>query len=73
MAIHAWPILLEEMGALHLEPPLSGTMQRLVADKPTQTLMTTDGLRVALYVPASPCATSETSEALTTTAGDAYA
>ena len=52
----AWPLLLARYDGVHLEPPVSSTLQRLVAGTPTRTLQTTEGTPLRLYLPPPPAA-----------------
>jgi hypothetical protein len=45
----AWPVVLQQYGALHLEPPLSGAIQHIVRATPTTTRLTTDGHPLVLH------------------------
>ena len=61
----AWPLLLARYDGVHLEPPVSSTMQRLVAGTPTRTLHTTEGTPLRLYLPPPPAAEGEDDQRFT--------
>ena len=61
----AWPLLLARYDGVHLEPPVSSTMQRLVAGTPTRTLQTTEGTPLRLYLPPPPAAEGEDDQRFT--------
>jgi hypothetical protein len=50
----AWPLILTHYDGVQMEPPVSSTMQRLVAGTPTRTVHTTEGDTVRLYLPPPP-------------------
>jgi hypothetical protein len=51
----AWPVLLQQYGALHLEPPVSGAIRHIVRETPTTTRVTTEGHAVVLHGGTGPC------------------
>ena len=61
----AWPLLLARYDGVHLEPPVSSTLQRLVAGTPTRTLQTTEGTPLRLYLPPPPAAVGEDDQRFT--------